>query len=380
LKVGRNDPCPCGSGKKYKKCCLPLDREAGGASAPGDPAAGAVRRAAVESRDWEVDLVSLPGTVEGQPAARHAAVFVVARGLIIHSETLDRPSPEPEAMAEVLARGVLETATKIEHFPKRVLVREHVVAEAMATHLPPRMEQGGRLVEPPRVEAGRLLALDEVVYAMLQEQDVPGRVRVTGPETWEGWGLPGEVVNRLLRAAAELFRADPWRALGDEEALDAIAPSGSSWTVFVLGRKGQEVGVMLYSDRRDFEDQMLLSDDEGYQDLEGRILDLAFVPAGEALQTLRRELESTGWEHADALPTLLTFNTPGGGLRRVDAEDLAAIVEALPRFVAENEEAFGDVGTGEPRWRVDAWRDEESGVELSWVPGRQPQGTVVRKT
>lgn len=23
LKVGRNDPCPCGSGKKFKKCCLP---------------------------------------------------------------------------------------------------------------------------------------------------------------------------------------------------------------------------------------------------------------------------------------------------------------------------------------------------------------------
>jgi preprotein translocase subunit SecA len=21
-KVGRNDPCPCGSGKKCKKCCL----------------------------------------------------------------------------------------------------------------------------------------------------------------------------------------------------------------------------------------------------------------------------------------------------------------------------------------------------------------------
>src|SRR3989338_6846846 len=22
MKVGRNQPCPCGSGKKYKKCCL----------------------------------------------------------------------------------------------------------------------------------------------------------------------------------------------------------------------------------------------------------------------------------------------------------------------------------------------------------------------
>ncbi|MBN2150137.1 MAG: tetratricopeptide repeat protein [Candidatus Lokiarchaeota archaeon] len=25
-KVGRNDPCPCGSGKKYKRCCLPKGR------------------------------------------------------------------------------------------------------------------------------------------------------------------------------------------------------------------------------------------------------------------------------------------------------------------------------------------------------------------
>lgn len=24
-KVGRNDPCPCGSGKKYKKCCLNMN-------------------------------------------------------------------------------------------------------------------------------------------------------------------------------------------------------------------------------------------------------------------------------------------------------------------------------------------------------------------
>jgi uncharacterized protein len=23
VKIGRNDPCPCGSGKKYKRCCAP---------------------------------------------------------------------------------------------------------------------------------------------------------------------------------------------------------------------------------------------------------------------------------------------------------------------------------------------------------------------
>jgi hypothetical protein len=32
-RIGRNDPCPCGSGKKYKKCCLE--------SRQGDPIEGA---------------------------------------------------------------------------------------------------------------------------------------------------------------------------------------------------------------------------------------------------------------------------------------------------------------------------------------------------
>ncbi len=28
VKVGRNEPCPCGSGRKYKKCCLLKERAA----------------------------------------------------------------------------------------------------------------------------------------------------------------------------------------------------------------------------------------------------------------------------------------------------------------------------------------------------------------
>jgi hypothetical protein len=27
MKIGRNAPCPCGSGKKYKKCCLKLEEQ-----------------------------------------------------------------------------------------------------------------------------------------------------------------------------------------------------------------------------------------------------------------------------------------------------------------------------------------------------------------
>lgn len=27
VKVGRNEKCPCGSGKKYKKCCIKIERK-----------------------------------------------------------------------------------------------------------------------------------------------------------------------------------------------------------------------------------------------------------------------------------------------------------------------------------------------------------------
>lgn len=33
-KVGRNDPCPCGSGKKYKNCCLKNEQQKQGGISP----------------------------------------------------------------------------------------------------------------------------------------------------------------------------------------------------------------------------------------------------------------------------------------------------------------------------------------------------------
>src|SRR3990172_6824446 len=34
MKPQRNDPCPCGSGKKYKRCCLPKERDQAPGSSP----------------------------------------------------------------------------------------------------------------------------------------------------------------------------------------------------------------------------------------------------------------------------------------------------------------------------------------------------------
>jgi hypothetical protein len=51
-KVGRNAPCPCGSGKKYKMCCLAQDeaasRTAAAAAAEASPAPARKRGAAYQ--------------------------------------------------------------------------------------------------------------------------------------------------------------------------------------------------------------------------------------------------------------------------------------------------------------------------------------------
>jgi hypothetical protein len=54
-KVGRNDPCPCGSGQKYKKCCLAKDDAARvadlGAKVEAAAAAAAAKAAEEEAKD-----------------------------------------------------------------------------------------------------------------------------------------------------------------------------------------------------------------------------------------------------------------------------------------------------------------------------------------
>ena len=49
VEIGRNEPCPCGSGRKYKKCCLAV-RDAAVAV---DPEMVAAVDQAIEDDDWE---------------------------------------------------------------------------------------------------------------------------------------------------------------------------------------------------------------------------------------------------------------------------------------------------------------------------------------
>jgi len=67
-KIGRNDPCPCGSGQKYKRCCLPRDE-----------AAAAAERAAAAARATTEHAATLAG--EAQPSLTYAAIGAEDEGL-----------------------------------------------------------------------------------------------------------------------------------------------------------------------------------------------------------------------------------------------------------------------------------------------------------
>jgi len=95
VKPGRNDPCPCGSGQKYKRCCLPKDQAA----------ETAALKAAAEARAAE--------------AARHAHSH---EGPFLDDEE-DELTRDSNAVVDLVHDGKLEEAEKaarelIERYPE----------------------------------------------------------------------------------------------------------------------------------------------------------------------------------------------------------------------------------------------------------------------
>jgi tetratricopeptide (TPR) repeat protein len=58
-KIGRNDLCPCNSGKKYKKCCMASAEAAARAARPAQPAAVPARRPSLASYVQEHDELTV---------------------------------------------------------------------------------------------------------------------------------------------------------------------------------------------------------------------------------------------------------------------------------------------------------------------------------
>lgn len=65
-KIGRNDPCHCGSGQKYKKCHLPADDAAKSAELAAAAAAAAAKaKADADAEAEEADKAEAAGEKGG---------------------------------------------------------------------------------------------------------------------------------------------------------------------------------------------------------------------------------------------------------------------------------------------------------------------------
>ena len=73
-KTGRNDPCPCASGKKYKHCCLEKDRAAELSAAVRQRVALQESQALDVASNAVVDLVHGGRLEEAEQAARDLLV------------------------------------------------------------------------------------------------------------------------------------------------------------------------------------------------------------------------------------------------------------------------------------------------------------------
>jgi tetratricopeptide (TPR) repeat protein len=87
-KTGRNDPCPCGSGKKYKRCCLAKDQAAEHASLVATRAELAAQRA--EHRARIEDLRASMHEPQELEQASNAVVDLVNAGKLDEAERAAR--------------------------------------------------------------------------------------------------------------------------------------------------------------------------------------------------------------------------------------------------------------------------------------------------
>ncbi len=359
MQTSRNAPCPCGSGRKYKRCCLPTDRAKAVESAR---TVGEAMQEAAASCDWEVGVFPLSVEIHAAPARRTTVAMVTADGLVLHVETSHAPLGTVEDVADALAGAVRETRDAVGVTPGVVRVRHAEVAAALADALVTALGDGIE-VRADGDLSGLLDAARSLNREMAGHDEVP--LAESAPSWREGWGLPGSVCGALFDAAAAFYRAEPWARLGDGPLLAVVGDR--EWAAAVMGEAGLQRGLALLSDYEDYDLIGWMGPEWVLESFEGAMITLDFGPLDQLPGPARREIMASGWTVAgpDAYPNLYTLNTPGGGIDSAVVEDLTAILRAVPAFLAGRDEPGGPGDLDD----IEVWEAEDGGVRLEYLPG-----------
>jgi hypothetical protein len=340
----RNAPCPCGSGKKYKSCCLPSDQHAATArrSAPF--------RAALEHGVWQADVLPMPVSYEKQPRARPTATFVVGGEVVLGIDADVEPLGELAEIAQRLERSVRRAVEAAGGSPEILQVRWPEIAASMGE----RLADLAIRVEP----VASLAELEVPARAMIREvAHFPGWPPVSNPDSWHAWGLPVRTIAGLFDALATFHDTAPWRWT-DGDPIVCTLPDGARWYASVMGSGGEEYGLVLTAELKDYE---LLATGliSALGWFEGRVISVGYAEADEQPRKVRREIASAGWRVAapHAFPVLIPMNTPAGGISRRDADGMISILEAISAYTGQRDDFLA-----RQEGAAHGWTDPRTGV------------------
>ncbi len=369
MKVGRNQPCPCGSGRKYKQCCETLDHDVGllfratAADVPGPTPAEVARAGGAEPGQADVIRgMESPGSGAGEASGM---TVVLGGGHVLCLEALQRAPEDPDRTAALLERALRVAARSAGVTPSELLVRTEDLAA--------RLREGSSPLGVPVTGSAELPELDRFAQGAVErfndsepDDSEPELPPAEVHDTWRQWGWPPGVVAELFRAAAAYWRAAPWRLLDNAQLLSLRTPSGSVWTACVLGNGGMEFGLALYRDPDDLRRQMEAGDPaEGMASLRAPVLSLTYVRRDELGRTAVKEILAAGWEVAgrDAYPELVALNPPPGGISSDWAGELAGALLAVPHFVDRHRALLE---SGAELDQPVRWTDPDTEIELSY--------------
>lgn len=358
---GRNDPCPCGSGRKYKSCCQKRVEDAAAENRVALTAE--MRQAAAAARAWEVDAVPVNIAISGQES-RPVLVIVVGAGFVLGLKTLNRLAGNPTDICVVLEQAIVRAAGEVGAFPERIRIRFADLYDPLSAAL------RGRDITVEVAE--RLPDLEEAALSAMREMNPHAAwPPVCLPDRVNAWDLPRSTLRELFAAAAAYWRAAPWTSIENEQAPMVTTPSGRTWRVSVMGAAGNTYGLVLYSDPDDLARH--IDADTGrypFAAIRGKIIALTFDRSDQLLPAILREASTAGWEIADPkrFPILMTVNTPAGGVSSRDADDLIASLRTIPGFVRKwRAELVAEVEAFEPP--VIEWHDQETGTVVRYDGG-----------
>lgn len=157
MKVGRNDLCPCGSGKKYKKCCLDKDTEArrGRNQMP-------IMGANIDTDIIDVDDLGDHGEPQISKEFFDTEISEQSMQKVISNII---GSPELEAMAVIMARRNDKKRGKSEEYRINTITDIDKLIEIMKQKPDP--------INHPALTNRVLLQVDEAIPKILEELKTP---------------------------------------------------------------------------------------------------------------------------------------------------------------------------------------------------------------